>query len=134
MRRVMAIIFLALIFAGMTSNAAVNVTYSPEHPKVGEKVTFHVTADNATDVKLKYCTAEACYFVVLEKQGDEWVGNFTMPEESVEVDIIVDGNEVWNATINASTQENENNSTPFIELPLLIASIIAVAIAIKRRR
>lgn len=133
MKRIIGVVLLSMVLASMLSNAVVNVTYEPEHPKIGQKVTFHVSADNASDVRLKYCTPEACYFVNLVKQGNEWIGNFTMPDKDVDVDIIVDGIEAWNTTINAASG-NESNKTPFVSAPLTIAAITAIAFAMKRIR
>ena len=111
---------------------AINVNIEPTHPKKGEIVKVYATGINEShDVRLEYCVGNTfCSMPTpMHYENGKWIGNFTMPNaKSVEVNILVDGETIWNETI--TTQEK---STPSFEIFVIISAFIAAMLIWKRK-
>ncbi|MBC7081304.1 MAG: hypothetical protein H5T44_03575 [Thermoplasmatales archaeon] len=119
-----AILFL-LLFSSFAS--AVNVTWEPANPGVGDVVTVYAEIENVTStsvVKLKYCpTEETCFYENMKYENGKWVAKFNATNEGdYEIAVIVDGNVVKEAFIKVKSK-----STPGFEIILFSIAILIMA-------
>ncbi|MEM2935423.1 MAG: hypothetical protein QXF32_03570 [Candidatus Thermoplasmatota archaeon] len=121
-----AILFL-LLFSSFAS--AVNVSWQPPEPKVGDVVTVYAEIENVTSssvVKLKYCpTEEACLYEQMRYENGKWVAKFNAANEGdYEIAIIVDGNVIKEDIINVKSKKTPGFEIILISLALLIMAKI----------
>ncbi|MEM1514397.1 MAG: hypothetical protein QW228_06640 [Candidatus Aenigmatarchaeota archaeon] len=120
------ILFL-LLFSSFAS--AVNVSWQPPEPKVGDVVTVYAEIENVTSssvVELKYCpTEEVCLYERMKYENGKWVAKFNATNEGdYEIAIIVDGNVIKEDVINVKSKKTPGFEIILISLVLLIIAKI----------
>ncbi|MEA2054247.1 MAG: hypothetical protein U9O96_03905 [Candidatus Thermoplasmatota archaeon] len=127
-------IFVLLIFASLaiTQANALNVTWTPEHPEPGDKITVYLKADeNVSKVILQVCIGDICRLPEqMEKDNGNYVYSFYVNETAdVHLNFTVeytDNTSTWDNSTSFAVEKAGRNSTPGFAS---IASIIAISVA-----
>ncbi|MBC7128138.1 MAG: hypothetical protein H5T45_00185 [Thermoplasmatales archaeon] len=120
-----AVILFLILFSSFAG--AVNVTWEPSQPKVGDVVTVYAEIENVTSasvVKLKYCPNEdACFYEQMKYENGKWVAKFNATNEgNFEIAIIVDNNVIKEDIIKVNSKK-----TPGFEIILISVALLIMA-------
>jgi len=122
-----AVILFLILFSSFAG--AVNVTWEPPQPEVGDVVTVYAEIENVTSasvVKLKYCPNEdACFYEQMKYENGKWVAKFNATNEgNFQIAIIVDNNVIKEDIIKVNSKKTSGFEIILISVALLIMAKI----------
>ncbi len=141
MKIITSLTVLAILFLAIAQANAFNVTWSPETPEPGDKITVNLNAgENVSGVAIQVCIGDVCLIPKpMERVGEEYIHSFYV-DETAEIHLnftmeYADGNNTWDdSTYFKVEKTNDGRGTPGFEFVIAVSAAAAALLLARIKR
>ncbi|HHH77656.1 MAG TPA: hypothetical protein ENL18_00375 [Thermoplasmatales archaeon] len=139
MKTITILAAIAILSLAVTQASAFDVTWSPEHPAPGDKITVNLSpGSNVSNVTIQVCVGDICRLPQpMEKAGDEYTYSFYVSETAdVHLNFTIkytNGSSTWDDTTRFKVEKSGNGSPGFGSVIAVSAAAAAVLLVRKKR-
>jgi len=132
---------LAILSLAATQVSALDVTWSPEHPEPGDKITVHLSpGSGVSNVTIQVCVGDICRLPQqMEKVGGDYTYDFYVNETAgVHLNFTIaysNGTSIWDDSTYFKVEKSGGGSTPgFVSVIAISAAVVALLMRKKRTK